>query len=255
MRIALLHLAPVLGEITRNRDLIQRAVVTAAEAGATWIVTPELSVCGYGFADLIGTRWIVPQPDDWMSSMCRVSAQRRITLFLSHPEQDRRSARLYNSLFVLTPDGTIAGVHRKINALRTGSESWSTPGRLATPVPAPPLPRVGLLICADAFTRRIAWSLRAQGAKFLVSAAAWAPGFHGPNGEWEQCTRDTGLPLIVCNRTGTDSVLDFTAAESVVVADGRRLLSLSSAGSVAFLFDWDLSSQSVVPGSERRLPL
>ena len=67
--------------------------------------------------------------------------------------------------------------------------------------------------------------LQAQGAHLLVSSAAWAPGLHGPNGEWERCTRDTGLPLLVCNRTGPDRTLNFTEAESVIVKGGQRLLS------------------------------
>jgi hypothetical protein len=54
----------------------------------------------------------------------------------------------------------------------------------------------------------------------LVSSAAWAPGLYGPNGEWEQYTRDTGLPLLVCNRSGPDLALTFTEAESVAVKDG-----------------------------------
>ena len=37
-----------------------------------------------------------------------------------------------------------------------------------------------------------------------------------PNGEWERCSRETGLPLLVCNRTGIDRTLRFTAAESLV---------------------------------------
>ena len=47
----------------------------------------------------------------------------------------------------------------------------------------------------------------------------------GQNGEWERCTKDTGLPLFVCNRTGPDHTLDFTTAETVVAQNGRRLLS------------------------------
>jgi predicted amidohydrolase len=102
-----------------------------------------------------------------------------------------------------------------------------------------------MLICADAFTSDIARNLRAQGAQLLVSSAAWAPGHHGPNGEWERCTSDTGLPLIVCNRTGPDRTLDFTKAETVVATDGRRLLSLSSARSAVFAIEWDLEKQTL----------
>ena len=89
----------------------------------------------------------------------------------------------------------------------------------------------------------------------LVSSAAWAPGLHGPNGEWERCTKDTGLPLVVCNRTGPDRTLDFTRAESVVVKDGQRLLSLSSKRSTLFVLDWNLQTQNLATRQYRRIDL
>ena len=115
LRIALLHLAPIPGDITKNRRLVEKAVNAAARLGATWIITPELIVAGYTFADHIGTKWIVPQPDPWMTHMSRLAARLRVTLFLSCPEQDRTSHKLYNSLFAIAADGTIVGSHRKIN--------------------------------------------------------------------------------------------------------------------------------------------
>ncbi len=253
LRVALLHLAPLPCDLRHNRRLIESAVLTAAGAGAMWIVTPELAVCGYTFADRIGTGWIEPQPDTWMTHMCRLTARHRVTLFLSHPERDRQLKTLHNSLFVIASDGAIVGTHRKINTLQVGSESWSTPGKQATAVPTSPFDRVGLLICADAFSPGIAKSLRTQGARILVSSAAWAPGLHGPNGEWERCSRDTGLPLFVCNRTGPDTTLNFTNAESVVVKDGRRLLSLSSGRSTVFVIDWNLTAQDMAAPSYRRI--
>ena len=245
LRIALLHLAPIPGDITKNRWLVEKAVNAAARLGATWIITPELIVTGYTFADNIGTKWIVPQPDPWMTHMSRLASRLRVTLFLSCPEQDRTSHKLYNSLFAIAAGGTIVGSHRKIHTLRVGSEAWSTPGTQAVAVPVPPFTRVGMLICADAYTSEIARSLQAQGAQLLVSSAAWAPGLHGPNGEWERCTRDTGLPLLVCNRTGPDKTLDFRQAESVVAKDGQRLLSLSSARSAIFVIEWDVKTQTL----------
>ncbi len=245
LRIALLHLAPIPGDITKNRRLVEKAVNAAARLGATWIITPELIVTGYTFADRIGTDWIVPQPDPWLTHISRLAAQLRVTLFLSCPEQDRKSRKFYNSLFAIASNGTIVGSHRKIHTLRVGSEAWSTPGTQAVAVPVPPFTRVGMLICADAYTSDIARNLQAQGAQLLVSSAAWAPGLHGPNGEWERCTRDTGLPLLVCNRTGPDKTLDFRQAESVVAKDGKRLLSLSSTRSAIFAIEWDVNTQTL----------
>lgn len=255
LRIALLHLAPVPGDLPHNRRLIETAVTTAAGLGATWIVTPELSICGYSFADTIGTDWIVPQPDLWMTHMCQLAGRLRVTVFLSHPERDRQSQKLYNSVFVIAPDGTIRGKHRKIHTLRVGSESWSTPGEQVAAVPVEPFSRVGMLICADVHSLELCRNLKAQGAQLVVSPAAWAPGLHGPNGEWEACTRDTGLPLLVCNRTGPDRTLDFSAAESVVVKDGQRLLSFSSERSAIVAVDWDLKAETLATPDYQRVYL
>jgi 5-aminopentanamidase len=255
LRFALAHLAPIPGDLAHNRQLVETAITTAARVGAHWIVTPELIIPGYTFADRIGTEWILPQPDPWMMHVGQLAARLRMTVFLSHPEQDRRSKKHYNSVFVIAPDGTIAGTHRKINTLRIGSESWSSRGEDAVPVPVHPLGNVGILICADAFSPGIAGSLKAQGANMLVSSAAWAPGLHGPNGEWERCTKDTGLPLLVCNRTGPDRTLDFTRAESVVVNNGQRLLSLSSKRSTLFVIDWNLQTHNLATPQYRRIDL
>ncbi|MDQ2799201.1 MAG: carbon-nitrogen hydrolase family protein [Armatimonadota bacterium] len=242
LRMAFLHLAPLLGDIAHNQCRIEKAVITAADIGATVIITPELCVCGYHFAALIGTDWILPQPDAWMTHICQLAARLGITVFLSHPERDRESNRLYNSVFVITADGTIAGKHRKINVL-PGAEGWSSPGEPAEPIPVLSL-SVGILICADAYSPEIAQGLKTQGAQMLVSSAAWGPGLYGPEGEWEQCTLETGLPLFVCNRTGRDQMLDFTGATSIIAKEGQRLLSFQSDTSAILTIDWDLATQN-----------
>ena len=117
MRIALLHIAPVTGDLDHNRRLVEQGVAAAAEAGAQWAITPELCIPGYLFLKSIGTGWIQPQPDQWMTNFCRTVRRRRITVFLSHPERDPASGRMYNTVFVINPEGEIIGRHRKIKTL------------------------------------------------------------------------------------------------------------------------------------------
>jgi N-carbamoylputrescine amidase len=243
LRIALLHLAPVSGEIYNNRSLIEKAVSLAAANGASWIITPEVCTCGYSFSRMIGTDWILPQPDERLRSFCRLVEKLNVTLFFAQPERDARTGRLHNSLFVIGPGGKILGRHRKIMTLKIGSEAWSSPGTDADCIDVPPVGKVGILICADAYPEWIAEDLKKKGARLLVSPAAWGPGPYGPNGEWERCTKDTGLPLIVCNRTGPDKTLDFSDSRSVVASAGKRLLSLSSKRSAIFLIEWDQLKQ------------
>src|SRR4030095_7518829 len=121
LQIALLHLAPLAGEVARNRRLLDAAVTAAAAAGAEWIVTPESGGTGFTFADRIGTDWILEQPDPWMAGFRGRVADLGVTVFLSHPEREGRTGALHNSVFVIGPDGSVLGTHRKIKQLRCAS--------------------------------------------------------------------------------------------------------------------------------------
>ena len=90
--------------------------------------------------------------------------------------------------------------------------------------------------------------LQERGAKLLVSPASWGPGDCGPLGEWEQRTLDTGLPIMVCNRSGWEADdLDFNEAVSVVARDGKRVLeAFCGEESAVLVFDWDLESMTPI---------
>jgi N-carbamoylputrescine amidase len=245
MRIALLHIAPVTCDIDHNRKLVERAVATAAGLGAQWAVTPELCIPGYLFLDQMGSDWIAPQPDPWMQSFCQRVKQHGITVFLSHPERDPASGKMYNTVFVIDPEGRIIGKQRKVKALR-GAERWSTPGWKISPVDCGGI-KAGVLICADAYKNDIAQVMKDKGAQVLVSSVAWGPGGCGPDGEWEARSLDTGMPIIVCNRSGQEEgELDYRKAESVVAQDGRRVLEATSDRSVILSFDWDMDSMTLL---------
>ena len=242
-KIALLHLETVPGAIDRNRYLIVEAIRHAAVTGAQWIVTPELAVCGLQFAHVVGSDWIQSQPDPWMQQVCKLVRTLKRTVFLGCPEREGR--RFYNSVFVIGPTGEILGQHRKINVV-SDSLSWSSPGDRVEPIECDGI-KVGVLICSDVYTSNIARALKFEGAQMLISPASWGPGIHGPNGEWEQRSHETGLPLIVCNRTGAEKTLDFGKAPSLVVKNGDRLLSHTSDRSAVLTFDWDFFN--MVPSS------
>ncbi|WP_424363161.1 carbon-nitrogen hydrolase family protein [Methylocystis parvus] len=244
MRIALLHLSPAPGAVEENRQLVGAAIRSAADAGAEWILTPELVTTGYEFVERIGSNWIEPQPDPWVRRVMELARQRGLTIFLSVPE--RVGDKLHNTMIAIDRTGQIAGRHRKINALRVGPEAWSTPGQDMDAVPIDGFGPVGMLICADAYTPNIAEALARKGARALVSSAAWRPGLHGPNGEWEAVSASTSLPIFVCNRTGQERHIDFTIAQSVVASRGKRIVSFTAPRSAIFLVDWSFEEDRLV---------
>jgi 5-aminopentanamidase len=244
LRISLMHLALAPGDLRHNRGLVTHAVQVAAQRGADWVVSPELCTCGLQFQAQLGTDWIEPQPDAWMAAFCQLVKALQLTVFISLPERDAHTGKCYNTVFMINADGMIIGTHRKVNVL-SDSGRWSSPGERIAPIRWQDV-NIGLLICADAYTSDIVASLKSQGADMLVSPASWGPGLHGPNGEWEQRTVETRLPLIVCNRTGQDHTLSFVGAESLVVQNGKRLLAHHSERSVVLTFDWNLATMELI---------
>lgn len=239
LTVALLHLAPEPGALDENRALIESGTRHAAKLGAEWVISGELVVPGYRFDGVIGTAWIGRQPDGWMRRLARLSADLDVVSFVSHPEREPTSGRLFNSLFVIGGNGRILGRQRKLSPT-PGSEDWASAGQPGNPVSIDGL-RVGLLVCADVYSPLPAKRLAEAGAELLVSSAAWWPGEWGPNGEWEARTLETGLPLIVCNRTGRGRESQLADSESVIVDRGEKLLALRAPGSTLFAVDCELS--------------
>ena len=237
-RIAVVHAFPGLGEVRANRLLLEKAIRRAAAAGARWIVTPELSESGYKFVSTIGTDWIEPFPGPWVEELGKLAGRLHVSLFVGLPEREAGSGTLHNSVAVLDGGGALLGTYRKINVLPTPSESWAVPGT-QTPVFTIDGTRIGILVCADAYGPEIAREYARLGVDLLLSSAAWAPGSMGPNGVWEARSRETGLPLVVCNRTGAEPGLSWLKAESVVDFVGRRLFTFQSPETRVFLVDWD----------------
>ena len=254
LRISFLHIAPVTNNVDHNRKLVERGVKTAAVQGAQWVVTPELCIPGYLFMKSIGTDWILPQPDPWMNEFLKLVKQQGLTVFLSHPERDPATDKMYNTVFVINSDGEIIGKHRKVKALG-GAESWSTSGWKIDPIECDGI-KTGILICADAYKNEVAQVFKDKGAQLFVSPVSWGPGHCGPDGEWEARSADTGLPMMVCNRSGNEQgELDYSLAESVVAKSGKRILEATSDRSVVLSFDWDVDNMTVISNDFERVYL
>ncbi|MBU8906822.1 carbon-nitrogen hydrolase family protein [Desertibacillus haloalkaliphilus] len=240
LTISLLHLLPVAGDITYNQKLIEKAINVAATKQAGWIVTPELATSGLQFTNVVGTDWINEQPDEWLTHLSKVVQQANATLFLGSAERSS-TGHLYNSVYVIDRQGKVIGKQRKLSAI----DQWSSPGERIEPIEIDGI-KTGIIICADAYPSEIASTLANKGTELLVAPSSWGPGLHGPTGEWEQRSCETGLPLFVCNRTGEDETVSFWEAESLVIHHDKRLLAHQSKQSACLTFDWDVDKNELI---------
>ncbi|MEL7563245.1 carbon-nitrogen hydrolase family protein [Dehalogenimonas sp. 4OHTPN] len=251
MKVAFFHIEPKPGQIEANRHLYERLISASAVLGTRWILTPELGISGYYFTDIIGTNWIKPQPDEWMNKIKLESRRLDLTIFLSHPERDKKTGKFHNTLFAIDK-GRIAGRHRKIEVHPGAEEAWSSPGDSLKPF-AIDGARIGMLICADTWDTHHGLELQKKAAELLVVSAAWGQKYP-PLENWKTLSLSTGLPVWVCNRTGQERNVDWTQAESMVLAKGQPVLRYS--GKPALLvFDWDFERMSPVSAEFTVIPV
>ena len=225
IRIALLHFAPRPDDVRHNLDLLESLFLKAVGLQADLILTPELATSGYEFYKALGREWIKSDGQNIIKRFSELARQHKVALVLGSPVYEAQSEKYYNAALFIDEDGQLIGEHHKISVL-PGAEEWSSPGLDLKPV-AWRGHKIGLLICADAYPEKISAELAKQGSTVLISLAAWAPGLHGPDGEWERRSKQTGLCLFVCNRTGNESLMNFEGSSSVAGVDGRRVVEYS----------------------------
>ena len=238
LRLALLHLDPVPGDIAGNRERIENGIHQAVRNGADWIVTPELAETGYNFAKRIGTDWIAPFPSAWVGTLAAIARDNNVALFVGIAERDERSGKLHNSVAVIDRTGKVLGTYRKQRPVGS-AEAWSQAGSEGQPFSVDGV-AVGTLICADAWAAQPAAQLAQRGADILISPANWPPveGM-GPGDVWEKRSRETGLPMVVVNRGGKEPELDFSRGESAISLKGKRLHTFTAAEGDIFYVDWN----------------
>ncbi|MDU2066088.1 MAG: carbon-nitrogen hydrolase family protein [Sporomusaceae bacterium] len=247
MRIALLHLDLGAGPEEKNIALLTKALTMAAEAGATWIVTPETAMQGYFFSYQKAPASISVQPALNMEPLQTLAAQYQVVLFLCCAETDAKTGINYNSCLVIDEQGVVIGRHRKLHSHGQGAERWATKGTDLVAFPCGNI-TVGILICADSYFEANARLLQAQGAQAIVVPAAWPPGDCGgpPVIAWERCSAASGLPVWICNQTGRGEVMDMTKAESAVIDQGKLQFAYSGLAEAILLFEWDEMEQRLL---------
>ena len=247
MRIALLHLDLSGGPEEQNLALLQHAITIAAEEGANWIITPETALQGYFFTQKGRPFSISVQPATIVQPIRQLAVTYGLTIFLCCAEQEDTTELCYNSCLVIGGDGEIIGRHRKMYSHGSGAEGWASKGIVLEPFSCKEM-TAGVLVCADSYFEENAQALKAKQAQIIIVPAAWPPGGCGgpPVNAWERCSRESGLPVWICNQTGNQERMDLSKAESAVVVNGKLQFAYHGLQQAALLFDWDEESQQLL---------
>lgn len=172
-RIACIQTAPVMLDVTANRDRQVELIRQAVADGASLVVLPECSTTGWCFESRDEAASVAesvphgPTCQVW-SGLCR-----ELGIHLVAGIVERDGDRLFNASVLLGPDGHI-GTFRKAHLWALEKDVYD-PGDLGFPVFETPLGRIAMHICYDGWFSE-AYRLPALcGADLLCVPANWVP--------------------------------------------------------------------------------
>ena len=249
LRIALCHLDVSQGPQEKNIEKIEKAIHMAGQHGANWILTPETALQGYYFyvIDPSQKEKVTEQPSAAIKPLVDAAKKYKATLFLGAAEFDAKANCNRNSCLIFGSDGKLIGRHSKLSAhVGFGAEVWSTNDNKLNPLECNGV-STGVLVCSDIWFLQYPRILADKGAQIIIDIAAWPPTKEtgDPLPSWELASERIGLPVVICNQTGTPRWMDMTPGQSAVVEKGKAKL-LYSGKEAVLLFDWNPQSGKVV---------
>ncbi|MBS1816565.1 MAG: NAD+ synthase [Acidobacteria bacterium] len=239
MKIALLQLNPIVGDIPGNARLIAEAARQAKAAGADLAVTPELALVGYLPRDLLLSEAFVSRSWQELEQLARELADGPPTLVgLPEPNPSDEGRPLFNSAALLR-GGRVEQRFRK--ALLPTYDVFDE-DRYFEPYQAVQIldvsgVRLGISICEDVWNDRDFWKRRRYhrdpvselvqaGATVILnlSASPFSVGKHRLRESMlASMARKYGVPLLYVNQCGGNDDLVFDGRSCAFNAEGAPI--------------------------------
>ncbi|MDJ1183553.1 NAD+ synthase [Roseofilum casamattae] len=177
MKIAIAQLNPTIGDLEGNAAAILRAAERASAQGATMLLSPELSLCGYPPRDLLDYPVFVERMDKVLEELAR-DLPPEVMVFVGTVKfnlaADRHGEKgLFNSAVVLYRGRQYAQFHKRLlptydvfderRYFQPGSQS-----QILTVKTENETVRVGVTICEDLWNDEEFWGKRSYAANPLA---------------------------------------------------------------------------------------
>lgn len=242
LKIGLIHLAVSHKQPDRNREILLKFLDEAITHGAKIIVAPELALSGYSFRNRGD---IMPYTESRNGStileLSKVARKSSVYICIGMAERDDRTGIIYNSAFVVGPEGGVVCHYRKVSA----ESRWACAGNSHQDNTfETPWGRVGVLICSDSYYALMPRITAIRGADLIIIIANWPPsGGLDPRELWRVRAIENGVFIVACNRAGLDLTMNcFEAPSCVYDPLGNVIFEGVSKDSQLFLVDIPLDS-------------
>lgn len=222
MRIAILQMAAVPGDVAANLAQIDAAAEEAAAGGADLLVAPELALTGYGAGDAI--RDLAEPAEGPQVKQLQAIAQRH-GLALVAGFAERAEGAVYNSLVMVEGEGR-PQVYRKTHLYADYERALFTPGKAAAALRDFRGLKLGFLICYDVEFPENVRRLAKAGAELVLVPTAL------PQGPFAAFIAGSVVPVrafenqvfvVYANHAGRDANFAYAGLSRAVGPDGRSL--------------------------------
>lgn len=190
VRIAVCQILCIDSDRSGNFARIERALEQAGAGGAQIACFPESVILGWENPEAHKLAEPIPGKDsDRIAELAR-----RFNMMIVIGLDEKDGERLYGSAIIVDRDGRLLLKHRKINVL---PELMDPPYSTGKPedISAVDTPhgRIGLMICADTFTKKHIEHMKKLRPDLVLIPYGWA----APNHKWPRHTKE--LEKLVCS--------------------------------------------------------
>lgn len=223
MRMMLAQMAPRVGDIAGNKQLIIMAMHQAMQAGCDVVALPELAITGYPPEDLLYRRSFLDAVEQAVAEI--VAASRDATVIFGHPR--RFGGRLFNAA-TLARKGGLVGVYDKRALPNYGvfdERRYFTPGEGADVFEVAGW-RIGMGICEDLWDDAVAAAGTGAGRDVLINLNAspfHADKQHEREALMQKRARQLKVPVAYINQVGGQDEVVFDGGSHLVDVDGQLL--------------------------------
>ena len=221
MKIAIAQINCNLGDLAGNAAKILAYAERAKLQGATLLLTPELSLCGYPPDDLLLRKGFFKACDTALNNLAaRVDG---ITVVVGHPHE--LAGKRYNAASVLKDGKVVVTYHKHElpNHSVFDEERYFASGDKACVFELEGV-KFGLNICADIWEEAPAQKALDAGAQILLVLNASPYHIDKQQTRYEALrdrTSETGMAVIYANMVGGQDELVFDGSSFALSADGQ----------------------------------
>ncbi|MFF4793568.1 carbon-nitrogen hydrolase family protein [Streptomyces sp. NPDC001276] len=218
MRTALLQSSGRPGSVAENLKVLDDAAGRAAAAGAGLLATSELFLTGYAIGDGIG-RLAEPADGDSSDAVAELARRHGLAVAYGYPERDGET--VYNSVQLISADGTRLANYRKTHLFGDFEQGQFTPGE--QPVVQAELNglTVGLIICYDVeFPENVRAHALAGTDLLVVPTALMHPFQFVAESLVPVRAFENQMYVAYVNRVGTEGEFEFVGLSALAGPDG-----------------------------------